>query len=85
MQTDLQRCEWLRQQGWTVEGVAQLAGESVHWIERQTPAREQSAWLRVLDGMMLWHGGPDQTFADYVRECNEPVKPKQNERSLFDD
>jgi hypothetical protein len=85
MQTDLQRCEWLRQQGWTVEGVAQLAGESVHWIERQTPDREQSAWLRVLDGMMLWHGGPDQAFADYVRECTEPVKPRAKERSLFED
>ena len=56
MQTDLQRVEWLRKHGWRVEGEAVIDGQPVRWIE----CGVSTAWLRIVDGVILWHGAEDQ-------------------------
>ena len=81
MQTDLQRCEWLRQHGWRVEGEAVIDGQPVRWIE----CGVATAWLRIVDGLILWHGAEDQTFEDFVQVQIHGAKPKQKLRTLFGD
>ena len=81
MQTDLQRCEWLRQHGWRVEGEAVIDGHAVRWIE----CGVASAWLRIVDGLILWHGAEDQTFEDFVQVQIHGAKPKLKLRTLFGD
>ena len=101
MQTDLQRCEWLRQHGWRVEGEAVIDGQPVRWIERGVsiegeavidgqPVRwiergVSSAWLRIMDGLILWHGAEDQTFEDFVDGQTKPAKAKAKPKTLFGD
>lgn len=81
MQTDLQRCEWLRQHGWRVEGEAVIDGHAVRWIE----CGVATAWLRIVDGVILWHGAEDQTFEDFVQVQIHGAKPKPKLRTLFGD
>ena len=81
MQTDIQRCEWLRYHGWRVEGEVVIEGQPVRWIE----SGASTAWLRIVDGMILWHGAEDQTFAEFVEEQTKPAKPKPKLRTLFGD
>ena len=81
MQTDLQRCEWLRQHGWRVEGEAVIEGQPVRWIE----CGVCSAWLRIVDGVILWHGAEDQTFDDFVQTQTKPAKSGPKLRTLFGD
>ena len=81
MQTDIQRIEWLRQHGWRVEGEAVIEGQPVRWIE----SGAASAWLRIVDGMILWHGAEDQTFADFVESQTKPAKAKPKPKTLFGD
>ena len=81
MQTDLQRCEWLRKHGWRVEGEAEIDGQRVRWIE----CAVATAWLRIVDGVILWHGAEDQTFEDFVQTQTQPKKPSPKLRSLFGD
>ena len=81
MQTDLQRCEWLRKHGWRVEGEAVIDGHPVRWIE----CGVASAWLRIVDGLILWHGAEDQTFDDFVKAQTKPAKSGPKLRSLFGD
>ena len=81
MQTDLQRCEWLRQHGWRVEGEAVIDGHAVRWIE----CGVASAWLRIVDGLILWHGAEDETFDDFIQTQTQPKKPSQKLRTLFGD
>ena len=81
MQTDLQRCEWLRKHGWRVEGEAVIDGQPVRWIE----CGVCSAWLRIVDGVILWHGAEDQTFEDFVQTQIRGTKPSQKLRLLFGD
>ena len=81
MQTDLQRCEWLRQHGWRVEGEAVIDGHPVRWIE----CGVSTAWLRIVDGVILWHGAEDQTFEDFVQVQTHGAKPKPKLRTLFGD
>ena len=81
MQTDLQRCEWLRQHGWRVEGEAVIDEQPVRWIE----CGVASAWLRIVDGLILWHGAKDQTFEDFVQVQTHGAKPKPKLRTLFGD
>ena len=81
MQTDLQRCEWLRQHGWRVEGEAEIDGHRVRWIE----CGVCSAWLRIVDGVILWHGAEDETFDDFVKAQIQPKKPSPKLRTLFGD
>jgi hypothetical protein len=66
VQTDLQRCEWLRQHGWKVEGEAVIDGQPVRWIEHDKGNR--TAWLRIVDGVILWHGAEDQEWEAFVAE-----------------
>ncbi|MFN9290298.1 MAG: hypothetical protein ACK6EB_19710 [Planctomyces sp.] len=82
MQTDLQRCEWLRQHGWKVEGEAVIDGQPVRWIEHDKGNR--TAWLRIVDGLILWHGAEDQEWTDFVSEQTKPAKPSQKLRTLFE-
>jgi len=81
VQTDLQRCEWLRQHGWRVEGEAVIEGQPVRWIE----CGVSTAWLRIVDGVILWHGAEDQTFADFVDGQTKPAKAKPKPKTLFGD
>ena len=81
MQTDLQRCEWLRQHGWRVEGEAVIDGHAVRWIE----CGVCSAWLRIVDGVILWRGAEDQTFEDFVQGQTQPKKSGPKLRLLFGD
>ena len=81
MQTDLQRCEWLRQHGWRVEGEAEIDGQRVRWIE----CGVCSAWLRIVDGVILWHGAEDEAFDDFVQAQTKPAKSGPKLRSLFGD
>ena len=81
MQTDLQRVAWLREHGWRVEGEAVIEGQPVRWIE----CGVCSAWLRIVDGVILWHGAEDQTFDDFVQTQTKPAKPSPKLRSLFGD
>ena len=81
MQTDLQRCEWLRKHGWRVEGEAVIDGHAVRWIE----CGVATAWLRIVDGVILWHGAEDQTFEDFVQVQIHGAKPKPKLRTLFGD
>ena len=81
MQTDLQRVEWLRQHGWRVEGEAEIDGQRVRWIE----CGVCSAWLRIVDGMILWHGAEDETWNDFVQAQTKPAKPSPKLRTLFGD
>ena len=81
MQTDLQRVEWLRKHGWRVEGEAVIDGHPVRWIE----CGVATAWLRIVDGLILWHGAEDQTFEDFVQTQTQPKKPSQKLRTLFGD
>jgi hypothetical protein len=81
VQTDIQRIEWLRQHGWRVEGEAVIEGQPVRWIE----SGAASAWLRIVDGMILWHGADDQTFADFVESQTKPAKAKPKPKTLFGD
>jgi len=81
VQTDIQRIEWLRQHGWRVEGEAVIEGQPVRWIE----SGAASAWLRIVDGMILWHGAEDQTFADFVESQTKPAKAKPKPKTLFGD
>ena len=83
MQTDLQRVEWLRQHGWRVEGEAVIEGQPVRWIEHDRGNR--SAWLRIVDGVILWHGAEDQTFDDFIQAQTQPKKPSPKLRTLFGD
>ena len=81
MQTDIQRVEWLRQHGWRVEGEAEIEGQPVRWIE----CGVCSAWLRIVDGLIMWHGAEDQTFADFVESQTKPAKAKPKPKTLFGD
>ena len=81
MQTDLQRCEWLRQHGWRVEGEAVIDGHAVRWIE----CGVATAWLRIVDGVILWHGAEDQAFEDFVQVQTQPKKSSSKLRTLFGD
>ena len=83
MQTDIQRCEWLRQHGWRVENEAIVFpdGQRVRWIE----CGVCSAWLRIVDGVILWHGAEDETFDDFVQAQTKPAKPSPKLRTLFGD
>ena len=81
MQTDLQRCEWLRKHGWRVEGEAVIDGHPVRWIE----CGVATAWMRIVDGVILWHGAEDQTFDDFVQTQIRGTKPGPKLRSLFGD
>ena len=81
MQTDLQRCEWLRKHGWRVEGEAKIDGQRVRWIE----CGLATAWLRIVDGLIMWHGAEDQTFDDFVQTQTQPKKPSPKLRLLFGD
>ena len=81
MQTDLQRCEWLRKHGWRVEGEAVIEGQPVRWIE----CGVCSAWLRIVDGVILWHGAEDETWDDFVQAQTKPAKFSPKLRSLFGD
>mgnify|MGYP000982960563 FL=1 len=83
MQTDLQRCEWLRQHGWRVEGEAVIEGQPVRWIEHDKGNR--SAWLRIVDGVILWHGAEDEEWAAFVSEQTQPPKAKPKLKTLFGD
>ena len=83
MQTDLQRCEWLRKHGWRVEGEAEIEGQRVRWIEHDRGNR--SAWLRIVDGVILWHGAEDETWDDFVQAQIKPAKSGPKLRSLFGD
>ena len=83
MQTDLQRVEWLRKHGWRVEGEAVIEGQPVRWIEHDRGNR--SAWLRIVDGVILWHGAEDETFDDFVKAQTQPKKSGPKLRSLFGD
>ena len=81
MQTDLQRCEWLRQHGWRVEGEAVIDGQRVRWIE----CAVATAWMRIVDGVILWHGAEDETFDDFVKAQIRGTKPSPKLRTLFGD
>ena len=81
MQTDLQRVEWLRKHGWRVEGEAVIDGQPVRWIE----CGVATAWLRIVDGVILWHGAEDETFEDFVQTQTKPAKSSQKLRTLFGD
>ena len=81
MQTDLQRVAWLREHGWRVEGEAVIEGQPVRWIE----CGVCSAWLRIVDGVILWHGAEDQEWAAFVAEQTQPPKPKPKLKTLFGD
>ena len=83
MQTDLQRCEWLREHGWRVEGEAVVDRHPVRWIEHDRGSR--SAWLRIVDGVILWHGAEDQEWTDFVAEQTKPAKSGPKLRTLFGD
>ena len=83
MQTDLQRVAWLRQHGWRVEGEAVIDGQPVRWIEHDRGNR--SAWLRIMDGVILWHGAEDETWNDFVQAQTKPAKPSPKLRTLFGD
>ena len=83
MQTDLQRVAWLREHGWRVEGEAVIGGQPVRWIDHDRGSR--SAWLRIVDGVILWHGAEDQTFDDFVQAQTKPAKSGPKLRSLFGD
>ena len=83
MQTDLQRRIWLREHGWTVEGEAVIDRQRVRWIEHDRGNR--SAWLRIVDGVILWHGAEDQEWTDFVTEQTKPAKPSPKLRTLFGD
>ena len=83
MQTDLQRVAWLREHGWRVEGEAVIEGQPVRWIEHDRGSR--SAWLRIVDGVILWHGAEDETFDDFVKAQTQPKKPSPKLRTLFGD
>ena len=83
MQTDLQRVEWLREHGWRVEGEAVIEGQPVRWIEHDRGNR--SAWLRIVDGVILWHGAEDETFNEFVQAQTKPAKPSPKLRTLFGD
>ena len=83
MQTDLQRCNWLREHGWKLEGEAVIDRQRVRWIEHDRGSR--SAWLRIVDGVILWHGAEDQEWTDFVTEQTQPKKPSPKLRTLFGD
>ena len=83
MQTDLQRCNWLREHGWRVEGEAVIDRQRVRWIEHDRGNR--SAWLRIVDGVILWHGAEDQEWEAFVAEQTRPAKPSPKLRTLFGD
>jgi hypothetical protein len=55
----------------------------VRWIEHERGSR--SAWLRIVDGVILWHGAEDQTFADFVESQTKPAKAKPKPKTLFGD
>jgi hypothetical protein len=82
VQTDLQRIAWLREHGWRVEGEAVIDRQRVRWIEHDTGNR--SAWLRIVDGVILWHGAEDQEWEAFVAEQTKPAKPGQKLRTLFE-
>ena len=81
MQTDLQRCEWLRKHGWRVDGAAVIDGHPVRWIE----CGVSTAWLRIVDGVILWHGAEDQEWDDFIQVQIHGAKPKPKLRTLFGD
>ena len=81
MQTDLQRCEWLRQHGWRVEGETVIDGHAVRWIE----CGVATAWLRIVDGLILWHGAEDETWDEFIAAQTQPKKSCQKLRTLFGD
>ena len=81
MQTDIQRIAWLREHGWRVEGEAVIDGQPVRWIEHDRGSR--TAWLRIVDGLILWHGAEDQEWTDFVSEQTRPAKPSPKLRTLF--
>ena len=83
MQTDLQRCNWLREHGWKVEGEAVIDRQQVRWIEHDRGNR--SAWLRIVDGLILWHGAEDQEWTHFVSEQTQPKKSSPKLRTLFGD
>ena len=85
MQTDIQRVAWLREHGWRVENEAIVFpdGQRVRGIEHDRGSR--SAWLRIVDGVILWHGAEDETFDDFVQAQTQPKKPSPKLRSLFGD
>lgn len=83
MQTDLQRVAWLREHGWRVEGEAVIEGQRVRWIEHDRGNR--SAWLRIVDGVILWHGAEDQEWDEFVAVQTQPKKPSPKLRTLFGD
>ena len=83
MQTDLQRCNWLREHGWKVEGEAVIDRQPVRWIEHDRGSR--SAWLRIVDGVILWHGAEDEKWDDFVQAQTRPAKPGPKLPTLFGD
>ena len=83
MQTDIQRCNWLREHGWRVEGEAVIDRQPVRWIEHERGNR--TAWLRIVDGVILWHGAEDQEWTDFVSEQTKPARPSPKLRTLFGD
>ena len=83
MQTDLQRCNWLREHGWKVEGEAVIDRQPVRWIEHDRGSR--TAWLRIVDGVILWHGAEDQEWTDFVQAQTQPAKSGPKLRTLFGD
>ena len=85
MQTDIQRIAWLREHGWKVEmeSIIFPDGKRVRWIEHERGNR--SAWLRIVDGVILWHGAEDQEWTDFVTEQTRPAKSGPKLRTLFGD
>ena len=83
MQTDIQRCNWLREHGWRVEGEAVIDRQPVRWIEHERGNR--TAWLRIVDGVILWHGAEDQEWTDFVQAQTQPKKLSPKLRTLFGD
>ncbi len=85
MQTDIQRIAWLREHGWRVENEAIVFpdGQRVRWIEHDRGSR--SAWLRIVDGVILWHGAEDETWDEFIAAQTQPKKPSPKLRSLFGD
>lgn len=55
--------------------------QPVRWIE----CGVATAWLRIVDGVILWHGAEDETFDDFVQAQTKPAKSGPKLRSLFGD
>ena len=78
------RCQYLREHGFTVHEERWLAGIGpVAWVERDN----LTAWLCVVDGLLRIHGpvGEDMTWPQVVEWLTpkEPEKPKAKQKEMF--